>query len=158
MGWQRTAYRLRAGEGTHGRLIWRRVGSHFILGRGGLEFLELHLQLVKQFAAAFSRSAETIALHFGDQQLQMRDHRLRAGGTGLRFATRLLFGGERRAKCFGIGGNRIGHRNDSTTIASRWVQEIRLIHDEFSPPLPAAMYEVDFSNLSPPACSRVERR
>ena len=127
MGWQRAANRLRAGEGTHGRLIGRRVGGHFILGRGGLEFLELHLQLIEQLAAAFGRGAETIALHFGDQQLQMRDHRLGAGGAGFRFATRLLFGGEGGAKCFGVGGNRIGHRNDSTTIASRWVQEIRLL-------------------------------
>jgi hypothetical protein len=118
----------------------------------------LHLQLIEQLAAAFSRGAETIALHFGDQQLQMRDHGLRAGGTGFRLATRLLFGGEGRAKYFGVGGNRIGHRNDSTTIASRWVQEICLIHGEFSPPLPATMYEADFSSLSPPACIRVERR
>jgi hypothetical protein len=51
----------------HGRLIRRRVGGHFILGRGGLEFFELHLQLVEQFATALGRGAETVALHFGDQ-------------------------------------------------------------------------------------------
>jgi len=158
MRWQRAAYRFRPCKGPHGRLIRRRVGGNFILGRGGLEFLELHLQLIEQFATALGRSAETVALHFGDQQFQVRDHRLGAGGTSFRFATCLLFGGEGRAKCFGIGGNRFVHGNDSTTIASRWVQEIRLIHDEFSQPLPAAMCEVDFSNLSPPACSRVERR
>jgi hypothetical protein len=48
--------------------------------------------------------------------------------------------GEGRAKGFGIGGNRIDHGHDLTTIASRWVQEIRLIYDEFNPWLPAAMY------------------
>ena len=99
MCWQRATNRLRAGEGTHGRLIRRRVGGHFILGRGGLEFLELHLQLIEQLAAALGRGTETIALHFGDQQFEMRDHRLGAGGAGFRFATRLLFGGESGAKC-----------------------------------------------------------
>ena len=94
MSRQRAANRLRPREGTHGRLIRRRVGGHFILGRGGLEFLELHLQLVEQFAAAFGRGAETVALHFGDQQLEMRDHRLGAGGAGFRLATRRALGRE----------------------------------------------------------------
>jgi hypothetical protein len=44
---QRATNRLRAGERTHGRLVRRRVGSCCILGRGGLEFLELHLQLIE---------------------------------------------------------------------------------------------------------------
>src|SRR5438552_14622979 len=47
-----------------------------------------------------------------------------------------------------IGGNRIGHGNDSIMIASPWEQEIRLIHDEFTPLLPADMCEVGFSILS----------
>jgi hypothetical protein len=58
----------------------------------------LHLQLIEQLAAAFGRRSKPIALHFGDQQLQMCDHRFRAGGTGFRFATQQLFGGEGRAK------------------------------------------------------------
>jgi len=133
--------------------------SHFILGSRWSRVPRVAFSSWSSSSRpAFSRSAETIALHFGDQQLQMRDHRLRAGGTGfpLRDAPCCSAGEGRREvlryrREFGSGTG-----NDSTTIASRWVQEIRLIHDEFSPPLPAAMYEVDFSNPSPPACSRVE--
>ena len=107
---QRSANRLGASEWAHGRLVRRRVGGGcFILGRGGLEFLELHLQLVEQLAAAFGRSAEAVTLHFGDQQLQMRDHRLGARGAGFRLAARLLLGGEGGPQCFDIGGNRFVH-------------------------------------------------
>ena len=91
---QWSANRLRAREGANNRLVGCRVGGNFIFGRGGLEFLELHLQLVEQLAAAFGRGAKAVTLHFGDQQLQVRDHRLRARGTGFRLAARLLLGGE----------------------------------------------------------------
>jgi hypothetical protein len=114
---QWAANRLRAREGANNRLVRCRVGGgRFIFGRGGLEFLELHLQLIEQLAAAFGRGAKAVALHFGDQQIQMRDHRLGARGTGFRLAARLLFCGEGGAQCFNVGGNRFGHDNDSTTV------------------------------------------
>jgi hypothetical protein len=59
---------------------------------------------------------ETVALHFGDQQLQMRGDRLRARGTGFRFAGRRPFGGESGAERFDVEGNRFVQGNDSTTI------------------------------------------
>ena len=47
----------------------------------GLQVLELHLQLVEQFAATFRGGTEAVALQLGDQQLQVRHHRLGTGGT-----------------------------------------------------------------------------
>src|SRR3981081_1433241 len=61
---QRSADRLRACEGTNKRLVRCRVGGGLsIFGRGGLEFLELHLQLIEQLAAAFGRGAKAVTLH-----------------------------------------------------------------------------------------------
>jgi hypothetical protein len=76
-------------------LGYRGGGSDFILGRGGLEFLKLHLQLVEQLAATLCRGTEPITLHLGDQQLQMRNHRLGARRAGLELAPCCAFGQQR---------------------------------------------------------------
>ena len=91
------AYRLAARERTHVRRVRRRRCScRLVLGGGGLEFLELHLQLVEQFAATLGRGAEPIALHSGDHQLEMRDHRLGPRGARLELATGAALGKQRR--------------------------------------------------------------
>ena len=64
-------------------LARRRFGGRLVLGGGGLQLLELQLQLVEQPAAALGRWPEPLAPQLGDHQLQMRDHRLGAGRPGL---------------------------------------------------------------------------
>ena len=109
MRWQWCPHRLGTAERTHRRVVVRRGGgSDFILGRGRFEFLELHLQLVEQLAATFRRGAEPIALHLGDQQLQMRNHRLRTRGAGLELAARRTLGEQRRLERVDVIGKRVG--------------------------------------------------
>jgi hypothetical protein len=116
---QRAADRLRAGEGTNGCLLRRLVGDRFSLGRRGLEFLELHLQLVEQLTATLGGGAKPVTLHFGDQQLQMHDHRLGAGSPGFRFAACLLFRRQSGSKGVDVRGNRFVHGDDSIVKGSR---------------------------------------
>ena len=100
---QRCPHRPGTGERTHRRGVGCGGGGRdFILGRGGLEFLELHLQLIEQLAATLRRGAEPIALHLGDQQLQMRNHRLGAGGAGLELAPCRTFRQQRRLERFDV--------------------------------------------------------
>ena len=59
------------------------------LGGVGLQVLELQLELVEHLAAALGRAAVLLTAQLGDQQLQMRDHRLRARDPSLGLAPRL---------------------------------------------------------------------
>ena len=54
-----------------------------VLGRACLQRLELKFELIKQVAAALGGLPEPVALHLGDQQLEMRHHPLGAGGPRL---------------------------------------------------------------------------
>ena len=47
-----------------------------VLARSSDEFAEFQLELVDQLAAALGRGAEAVMLELGDQQLEMRHHRL----------------------------------------------------------------------------------
>ena len=70
---QRPTHRLGTRERAHGgraRSRLRRGGLIFC--GGGLHLLELHLELVEEFAAALGRGVEPVALEFGDEQLQVR--------------------------------------------------------------------------------------
>ena len=104
------------------------AGGRFVLGRGGLEFLELHLQLVEQLAATLRRGAEPVALHLGDQQLQVRDHRLGAGGAGLELAPRGTLGEQRCLQRVDVVGERI----ESGVHATIESQSSVVAHAEFS--------------------------
>ena len=88
---QRRAHRLGTRERTHIRRVRLcRGGGCILFGGLGLEFLELHLQLVEQFAAALGGGAEAIALQLGDQQLEVRETNRgkTPGGVGVRPALR----------------------------------------------------------------------
>jgi len=52
-----------------------------------------------------------LALHPGDQQLQMRHHRLSAGSTRFGLLPRRTLGGERRLQRVDIVRHRLGHRH-----------------------------------------------
>jgi hypothetical protein len=79
---KRRPRRLAAGEGVHRRALARQ-DSRFVLGGAGHRFLELQFQLVEQLAAAFGGLPVLLATQPGDQQLQLRHHRLGAGGARL---------------------------------------------------------------------------
>ena len=102
MGRQGRAHRLAAGRavGAAGAALLvgglLRLGG--ILAGGGDQLAELELQLVDQLAAALGGGAVLVALEPGDQQLEMRHHRLGAGGTRLGLAPRQLLGRERGAQ------------------------------------------------------------
>jgi hypothetical protein len=100
-------------------------------------------------------------LQAGDHQLQMRDHRLGAGGTGFGFPAGQLLRRQGGAKGVDIGGNRFAHGNDSTTVGSVGTEneyEMFSILTAFSRLLPGARCVVDVSSQSLRACSRAERR
>src|SRR4051794_13855799 len=83
---QRCADRLPAGEAPHHRAAGRLRGGFGgdLVRRGArLELLELQLQLVEQLAA-FRGGTEALAPQLGDEQLQLRDHRLGARRASLR--------------------------------------------------------------------------
>ena len=68
-----------------------------VLAGGGHQFAELELQLIEQPAAALGGGAVLVALEPGDQQLEVRHHRLGAGGARLGLAPGQLLGHERGA-------------------------------------------------------------
>jgi len=120
---QRSARRL-AANGRAGRLlpvrIAGRIEGRLILGRLRLEFLKLKFQLVQQLAAAFGRGAEPLMPQLGNQQLQMRRHRLGAGRAGLGIAPRQPLGHQRRAQRRDVVGKRAErgiHAADSSISA-----------------------------------------
>jgi hypothetical protein len=79
-------HRLFAGEaGYDGPILTGLgLGGEFVFGRARLQLFELQLELVEQLAAALGRWPEALAPQLGDDQLQMRDHGLGAGGAGFR--------------------------------------------------------------------------
>jgi hypothetical protein len=102
---QRSAHRLAAGERAHRRCV---VLFRFLLRRSlagvRLQLLELEFQLIEQLAAAFGRGAEAVVAELGDQQLQMRDHRLRPSGPRFGLAARLLLRSQCRSQSVDLRG------------------------------------------------------
>ena len=86
---QRAPHRPLAGEATHrSGLRFSRPGGDRVFCGTGFQILELQFQLVEQLAAALGRLPKPLALHLGDQQLEIGDHRLGAGRTSLRLLAR----------------------------------------------------------------------
>lgn len=112
------ADRLGAGERAHARHRRAFGRSRFVLSGRSLELFQLHLELVKQLAAALGGWTKTIALQLGDQQLEMRHHRLGAGSAGLGFAPCRALGNQRRTQRLGVVRQVLGsggHVRESST-------------------------------------------
>ena len=82
-----------------------------ILAGRGDQLAEFEFQLVEQLAATLRGGAELVVLEPGDQQLEVRHHRLGAGGTRLGLAPGRLLRRQRGAQRVDIGGDgvRRGH-------------------------------------------------
>ena len=86
---QRAAHRP-AADGARARRqpLLVRAERRLVLGGCRLQFLELQLQLVQQLAAALGRGAEAVMLELGNEQLEMRHHRLGTRRARLRLTPR----------------------------------------------------------------------
>ena len=90
---QRPAHRLAAaGARARRQPLLVRTERRLVLGGSRFQLLKLQLQLVQQLAPALGRSAEAVVLELGDQQLEMRHHRLSARRARLRLAPRQPLG------------------------------------------------------------------
>jgi hypothetical protein len=79
-------------------------GRDCIFRGARFQLLELQFQLVEQLAAALGRLPKPLALHLGDQQFEISDHRLGAGGPRLRLLPRRTLGSQRRLQCGNVVG------------------------------------------------------
>jgi transposase len=100
------------------------IGDGLILAGGGLEILKVELHLVEQLAATLGGGAEAVVLELGDQQgdqqLEMRDHRLGAGRARFRLVPRQLLGRQGRAQGSDVIGRHVGGgRHVADSIISR---------------------------------------
>jgi len=115
---KRRAHRLSAGEradcGTRGRCC-----GEFVLSRRRGRFLELQFQLVEQLAAAFGGLPVLLAPQLGDQQLQVRHHRLGPGGARLRFLARRALGGQCCLQRGDLVGQVLGRAAHGPIVAQR---------------------------------------
>ena len=108
---QRRAPRPPPDKTVHCRRRAKRCRSGDLsLGGSGLQLLELQLQLVEQVAAAFRRLSELLALHPGNQQLQMCHHRFGTRGARFGLLPRDALGNQRRLQRIDVVGDRLGHR------------------------------------------------
>ena len=112
MSRQRAPHRLLAGDAAHrGAAQLDYPGGDRVFGGIGFQLLELQFQLVEQLAAALGRLPEPLALHLGNQQLQISHHRLGPGRTGLRLLTRGALGSQCRLQRGNVVGQRFGRRH-----------------------------------------------
>ena len=160
MFWQWRAYRSATQECANDT-IRDRCGR--ILGCRRLQLLEFEFHLVEQLATALGGGAEPFVLQLGDQQLQMRHHRLGTRGTCFRLATRQLLCRKRGAQRLDVVRHRVGsshresdritpHRCHARRICSKWPgYNVNL-------PSQAARFVVGASNRCLPAYSRAARQ
>jgi hypothetical protein len=163
--------RQMVGQGRPGRLTARRRAlGRLVLARGvlrlggvlaggGDEFAEFQLELVDQLAAALRRGAETVMLELGDEQLEMRHHRLGADGTRLGLLPRQLRGRERGAQGGDVGGSgvRRGRHGVIESRPTRQRQSKFLVPCVIRQP-PAAKFVAGCANRFRRACRPAARR
>jgi hypothetical protein len=119
---QRCPHRLAPGEALDRALAGLgrgRFGSAVILARRRLQLFELQLQLVEQPAPLLRRRPEPLTLQLGDQELQMRDHRLGAGGPRLGLEPRRTLGKQRRLQRRNVVGTELGRAAAHRLIESQ---------------------------------------
>ena len=110
---QRAPHRLLAGQAVHrrrGRL--GRPSGDLVFGGAGFQLLELQFQLVEQLAAALGRLPKPLALHLGDQQLEIGHHRLGAGSASLRLLPCHALGNQCRLQRGDVVGQCFGRRHE----------------------------------------------
>ena len=90
--------------------LGRRSGDR-VFGGTGFQLLELQFQLVEQLAAALGRLPKPLALHLGDQQLEIGHHRLGTGRTGLCLLPCRALGSQCRLQRGNVVGQRFGRRH-----------------------------------------------
>ena len=157
---QRTARRPTPGEPLHDCAIClpSGIGGNRVLRGRALQLLEFQLQLIEHFAATFGGGAKAVTLQLGDQQLQMRHHRLGARRACFRLATRQLFSREGGPECGDlvagcVGGGR--HAGDSIPPGAGCVPlQAGKLSEKFSRPSPVARFVAGGANRSLPTCSR----
>jgi hypothetical protein len=102
---------LRAKPRHRGGFRFSRPGGDRVFCGTGFQLLELQFQLIEQLAAALGRLPEPLALHLGDQQLEIGDHRFGTGGTSLRLLPRRALGSQCRLQHGNVIGQRFGRRH-----------------------------------------------
>jgi hypothetical protein len=115
---KRRPHRLAADERAYRRRCGR-ARDDFIFGRRRGRVLELQFQLVEQLAAALGRLPVLLAPQLGDQQFQVRHHRLGAGGARLRFLPRRALSGQRCLQRFDLVGQGLGRARHGRIVAQR---------------------------------------
>ena len=107
---QRCADRAPAIKAAHRRGIG--IGNGFVFGGARFQLLELQLQLVEQ-AAALGGGPEPLAPQLGDQQLQMRHHRLGPRCPGFGLLPRRALGHQRRLQRVNLVRQKLGRRHEA---------------------------------------------
>ena len=108
VGRQRRPLGLAAGEGAHRGIAVVGFARARVLGRRCLQLLQLQFQLIQQLVAPFRGLAVPLSTQLRDQQLQMLDFRLGAGGAGFRRHECRAQGGDLGGGVGGGGGGRHG--------------------------------------------------
>jgi hypothetical protein len=114
VGRQRCPHRFLTGKATYcGGVRFGRPSGDLVFSGAGFQLLELQFQLIEQLAAALGRLPKPLALHFGNQQLEIGNHGLGAGRARLRLlpcGTLCQQGGLQRGNVVGQGFER--HKPD----------------------------------------------
>jgi len=112
---QRCPHRLLTGKAVYcGGVRLGRPGSDLVFRRARFQLLEVQFELIEQLAAALSRLPKPLALHLGDQQLEIGDHRFGAGRASLRLLPCRALGSQCRLQSGNIVGQCFGrcHKPD----------------------------------------------
>jgi len=110
---------------------------------------------------AFGGLPEPVALHLGDQQLQMRHHRLGAGRPRLGLLPRRALGNQRSLQCVDVVGNRFGYCHEPDCRMRRNLKRNPSLQAEsnrrsLSPPPPDASSAPGCASQFPQACKPAE--
>jgi len=109
---QRCPHRLAPLEALHRRRFRLGCrGGDLVLGRSGLELLELQLHLV-ELSAALGRLTPALAPELRDRQPEMGDHRLDARGAGRGCSQLLALPQDQRMGFGKVGRERHRHAAD----------------------------------------------